>query len=156
MVEAFELKVDKWTFHVPKDLFYIENDCWARFEGDTAKVGITDFLQNMIGDIVFVNFLKVGSEVEQFDEIADFESVKSVLDVLSPVSGTIESVNEKLREAPELANKDPYGEGWFVSIKLANPDADKENLITAEGYLEVLKKKLEMERKKRGITSQIV
>jgi glycine cleavage system H protein len=152
MVEApFEIKVDKWTFRVPKDLFFNENDCWARIEGDKAKVGITDFLQNMISDIVFVEFKEVGSKIEQFDEVAAFESVKSVLDVISPVSGIIEEVNEKLRDSPELANKDPYGEGWFVLVKLENPDADKENLLNAEGYLEVLKKKLEIERKKLGI-----
>lgn len=152
MVEApYEIKVDKWTFRVPRDLFFNENDCWARIEGDKAKVGITDFLQNMISDIVFVEFKEVGSKIEQFDEVADFESVKSVLDVISPVGGVVDGVNEKLRESPELANKDPYGEGWFVSIKLDNPDADKENLLTAEGYFEVLKKKLESERKKRGI-----
>ena len=152
MVEApYEIKVDKWTFRVPKDLFFNENDCWARIEGDKAKVGITDFLQNMIGDIIFIEFKEVGSKIEQFDEVASFESVKSVLDVISPVNGVIDGVNEKLRESPELANKDPYGEGWFVSIKLENPDADKENLLTAEGYLGVLKKKLEIERKKLGI-----
>jgi len=152
MVEApFEIKVDKWIFRVPKDLFFNENDCWARIEGDKAKVGITDFLQNMISDIVFVEFKEVGSKIEQFDEVAAFESVKSVLDVISPVSGIIEEVNEKLRDSPELANEDPYGEGWFVLVKLENPDADKENLLTAEGYFEVLKKKLEIERKKLGI-----
>lgn len=152
MVEApYEIKVDKWTFRVPKDLFFNENDCWARIEGDKAKVGITDFLQNMISDVVFVEFKEVGSRIEQFDEVAAFESLKSVLDVISPVSGVIDGVNEKLRESPELANKDPYGEGWFVSIKLENPEADEENLLTAEGYFEVLKKKLEIERKKLGI-----
>ena len=149
--EPYEIKVDKWTFHVPKDLLYIENDCWARIEGDKAKVGITDFLQNMISDIVFVDFSEVGSKIEQFDEVASFESVKSVLDLLSPVSGIVEGVNEKLRESPELANKDPYGSGWFVEIKLETPDADRENLLTAEDYFEVLKKKLEIERKKLGI-----
>ena len=152
MVEApYEIKADKWTFRVPKDLFFNENDCWARIEGDKAKVGITDFLQNMISDIIFVEFKEVGSKIEQFDEVAAFESVKSVLDVISPVSGVIEGVNEKLRESPELANKDPYGEGWFVLIKLANLDVDRENLLSAQGYFEVLKGKLEIERKKLGI-----
>jgi glycine cleavage system H protein len=149
--EPYEIKVDKWTFHVPKDLLYIENDCWARIEGDKAKVGITDFLQNMISDIVFVDFREVGSKIEQFDEVASFESIKSVLDLLSPVSGIVFEVNEKLRESPELANKDPYGDGWFVAIKLENPDADRENLLNAKDYFEVLKKKLESERKRRGI-----
>jgi len=148
--ESYQIKVDKWTFRVPKELFYNENDCWARIEGDTAKVGITDFLQNMISDIIFVRFIELGSKVEQFDEIASFESTKSVLDLLSPVSGTIQEVNEKLGQSPELANKDPYGEGWFAKMKLENFENDRQNLLTAQDYFEVLKRKVEAERKKLG------
>jgi glycine cleavage system H protein len=148
--EPYQIKVDKWTFRVPKELFYNENDCWVRIEGDTAKVGITDFLQNMISDIIFVKFNELGSKIEQFDEIASFESTKSVLDLISPVSGTIQKVNEKLNQSPELANKDPYGEGWFAIIKLENFEIDRENLLDAQNYFEVLKKKVEAERKKLG------
>jgi glycine cleavage system H protein len=148
--ESYQIKVDKWTFRVPKELFYNENDCWARIEGGTAKVGITDFLQNMISDIIFVKFNELGSKVEQFDEIASFESTKSVLDLLSPVSGTIQEVNEKLGQSPELANKDPYGEGWFAKIKLENFENDRQNLLSAQDYFEVLKRKVETERRKLG------
>jgi glycine cleavage system H protein len=148
--EPYQIKVDKWTFRVPKELFYNENDCWARIEGDTAKVGITDFLQNMISDIIFVKFNELGSKVEQFDEIASFESTKSVLDLLSPVSGTIQEVNEKLGESPELVNRDPYGEGWFAIIKLENFENDRQNLLSAQDYFEVLKRKVETERRKLG------
>jgi glycine cleavage system H protein len=148
--EPYQIKVDKWTFRVPKELFYNENDCWARIEGDTAKVGITDFLQNMISDIIFVKFNELGSKIEQFDEIASFESVKSVLDLISPVSGTIQKVNEKLSQSPELANKDPYGEGWFAIIKLEDFENDRQNLLQAQDYFEVLKRKVETERRKLG------
>lgn len=148
--EPYQIKVDKWTFRVPKELFYNENDCWARIEGDTAKVGITDFLQNMISDIIFVKFNELGSKVEQFDEIASFESTKSVLDLISPVSGTIQKVNEKLNQSPDLANKDPYGEGWFAIIKLDNFENDRQNLLQAQDYFEVLKRKVETERRKLG------
>jgi len=148
--EPYRIKVDKWTFRVPKELFYNENDCWARIEGNIAKVGITDFLQNMISDIIFVKFSEIGSKVEQFDEIASFESTKSVLDLLSPVSGTIQEVNEKLSESPELANKDPYGEGWFAAIKLEDFENDRQNLLRAQEYFEVLKRKVETERRKLG------
>jgi len=148
--EPYRMKVDKWTFRVPKDLFYNENDCWARIEGDKAKVGITDFLQNMTSDIIFVKFNELGSKVEQFDEIASFESTKSVLDLISPVSGTIEEVNAKLNQSPELANKDPYGEGWFAIVKLENFEDDRENLLQAQGYFDVLKRKVETERRKLG------
>jgi glycine cleavage system H protein len=148
--EPYQIKVDKWTFRVPKELFYNENDCWARIEGDTAKVGITDFLQNMISDIIFVKFNELGSKIEQFDEIASFESIKSVLDLISPVSGTIQKVNEKLSQSPELANKDPYGEGWFAIIKLEDFENDRQNLLQAQDYFEVLKRKVETERRKLG------
>jgi len=148
--EPYQIKVDKWTFRVPKELFYNENDCWARIEGDTAKVGITDFLQNMISDIIFVKFNELGSKIEQFDEIASFESTKSVLDLISPVSGTIQKVNEKLNQSPELANKDPYGEGWFAIIKLEDFENDRQNLLQAQDYFEVLKRKVETERRKLG------
>jgi glycine cleavage system H protein len=148
--EPYQIKVDKWTFRVPKELFYNENDCWARIEGDMAKVGITDFLQNMISDIIFVKFNELGSKIEQFDEIASFESTKSVLDLISPVSGTIQKVNEKLNQSPELANKDPYGEGWFAIIKLEDFENDRQNLLQAQDYFEVLKRKVETERRKLG------
>jgi len=148
--EPYQIKVDKWTFRVPKELFYNENDCWTRIEGDTAKVGITDFLQNMISDIIFVKFNELGSKIEQFDEIASFESIKSVLDLISPVSGTIQKVNKKLSQSPELANKDPYGEGWFAIIKLENFENDRQNLLQAQDYFEVLKRKVETERRKLG------
>jgi glycine cleavage system H protein len=148
--EPYQIKVDKWTFRVPKELFYNENDCWARIEGDTAKVGITDFLQSMTSDIIFVKFNELDSRVEQFDEIASFESTKTVLDLISPVSGTIQKVNEKLSQSPELANKDPYGEGWFAVIKLENFENDRQNLLSAQDYFEVLKRKVETERRKLG------
>lgn len=148
--DSYEIKVDKWTFRVPKGLFYNENDCWARVEGDTARVGITDFLQNMATDVIFVKFNDIGTEIQQFDEVASYESVKALLDVISPVSGTVEKVNEKLVDRPELVNKDPYGEGWFVTIKLKNFKDDRQNLLTAQEYFEVLKRKVETERKKLG------
>src|SRR4030042_4695076 len=148
--EPYQIKVDKWTFRVPKELFYNENDCWARIEGDTAKVGITDFLQNMISDIIFVKFNELGSKIGQFDEIASFESTKSVLDLISPVSGTIKEVNEKLNQSPELANKDPYGEGWFAVIKLEDFENDRTTLLQAQDYFEALKRKVENERRKLG------
>jgi glycine cleavage system H protein len=150
MEDAYQIKVDKWTFRVPKEMFYNENDCWARIEGETAKVGITDFLQNMTSDIIFVEFKEPGAEVEQFDELASFESTKTVLDLISPVSGTIDKINEKLSVNPELANKDPYGEGWFAIVKLKNFEGDRQNLLTAQDYFEVLKRKVETERKKLG------
>jgi len=146
--KPYELKVDKWTFQVHRDRYYNENDCWAKVEGDVATVGITDFLQNVVSDIIFVECSKVGTKASQFDEVASFESVKSLLDVISPVAGTITDINDQLISSPELANKDPYGKAWFVKIRLDNFEKDKKNLLDPEGYYEILKKKVEDERRK--------
>jgi glycine cleavage system H protein len=148
--DSYRLKVLKWTFQVPKGLLYNENDCWAKIEGQKARVGITDFLQSMATDIIFVEFKDVGTEIEQLDEVASFESTKTILDLISPVSGVIVEVNEKLSERPELVNQDPYGEGWFAVLKLKNFESDRENLLDAKRYFEVLKRKVEAERKKLG------
>jgi len=143
-----EIRVDKWVFRVPLNSFYNENDCWARLDGNIATVGITDFLQNMVGDIIYVDLPAIGTEIGQFDEVGSFESVKTVLDVLSPVSGVVREANENLRQRPELLNQDPYNEGWFVKIEVRNFEVDRENLLDASSYFEVLKRKIEAERQK--------
>jgi glycine cleavage system H protein len=94
--EPYELKVDKYVFKVHRDRLYTENDSWVRMNGGLATVGITDFIQNMASDILFVQFSEVGTEIQQFDELGTFESVKIMLDVISPVSGTIAEVNSRL------------------------------------------------------------
>jgi glycine cleavage system H protein len=142
--DYYQLKILKWTFRVPKDLLYNENDCWTKIEGPKARVGITDFLQSMATDIIFVEFKDVGTEIEQLDEVASFESTKAILDLISPVSGVIVEVNEKLSERPELVNQDPYGEGWFAVLKLKNFESDRENLLDAQ------KRKVESEKEKLG------
>lgn len=156
-MEQLELKVDKYTFIVPKGLYYNENDFWARIEGRIATVGITSYLQNHLSDIVFVSLPQVGTKIEQFGEAGSFESVKAALDVISPVSGSIVEVNNELVNSPELANSDPYGRGWFVKIELIDFESDKENLIDAEGYFEVMKKKVEKEheqlKQKRAVNT---
>lgn len=146
--KPFEIKVDKWTFKVPKDRFYNENDCWAKLYGNIATVGITDFLQTMASDIIYVELPKLGTEVEQFGEAGSFEAIKTMLDLISPVSGVVKEVNEKLLESPELVNQDPYGEGWFVKIEVKDFESDRDALLDAIKYFEVLKKKVEAERLK--------
>ena len=146
--KPFEFKVDKWTFRVPRDRFYNENDCWVKLDGSRATVGITDFLQNMASDIIYVELPEAGTVVAQFDEAGSFEAVKTMLDLISPVSGVVKEVNEELREKPELANQDPYEGGWFVKMEVADFDADRENLLDATGYFEVLKRKVEVEKRK--------
>jgi glycine cleavage system H protein len=147
-MESLEFKLDKWTFKVPKILLYNENDCWAKIDGKLATVGITDFLQNLMSDIVFVELPKIGDKIEQFDEAGSLESIKATLDLISPVSGVIEEVNNELSNTPDLANTDPYGKGWFLKVQLTDFESDKENLIGADDYLEVMKKKAEKEQQR--------
>jgi glycine cleavage system H protein len=144
-MEYLELKVDKWTFPVPKGFFYNENDFWARIDGKIATVGITSYLQSKLSDIIFVSLPQVGTKIEQFGEAGSFESVKAALDVISPVSGSVVKVNDELVNSPDMANSDPYGKGWFLKIELSDFESDKENLIDTEGYFEVMKKKVEKE-----------
>ena len=148
-MKALELKVDKWTFKVPKNLLYNENDFWAKIEGNTATVGITDYMQNMVSDIIYVELPTIGNRIEQFDEAGSFESTKTILDIISPVTGIIQEVNHELENTPDLANTDPYDKGWFLKVALLNLESDKENLIDAHAYFEVMKRKIEKERAKR-------
>ena len=147
-MEYLELKVDKWTFKVPKGFFYNENDFWARIDGKIATVGITSYMQNELSDIIFVSLPQIGTKIEQFGEAGSFESVKAALDVISPVSGSVVEVNNGLVNSPDLANSDPYDKGWFLKIELTDFESDKENLIDAEGYFEVMKKKVEKDHEK--------
>ena len=146
--DFLEIKADKWTFRVPKNRFYNENDCWVKVDENIATVGITDFLQNMVGDVIYVQLPTISAMIEQFDELSSFESVKTVLDLLSPVSGVVRGVNEELRKRPELVNQDPYEKGWFAKIEVKDFEADKENLLGPEAYFEVMKRKIETERLK--------
>ncbi|MHA1839240.1 MAG: glycine cleavage system protein H [Candidatus Ranarchaeia archaeon] len=148
--DIMEHKVLKWSFKVPKGYFFNENDCWAKIEDGTARIGISDFLQTIVGDIIFVEPKSVGTYVEQFDEAAGFESVKTMLDLISPVSGEILQINNKIEKSPEIINQDPYGDGWFLSIKLSKWESDRTLLMTSEEYFSKLKEKAEKEKDKLG------
>ncbi len=119
--------------NIPADLKYSKDHEWARIEGDVAVVGITDYAQNELGDIVYVELPEVGTQVEQGKTFGTIEAVKAVSDLFAPVSGEVVEVNEKLNDSPELVNQDPYGEGWMIKIKMSNPDEVK-NLLSKEDY----------------------
>ena len=115
---------------IPQDLLYTRNHEWARIEGDTATVGITDHAQEELGDVVFVELPQVGSSVEAGEPFGTIESVKAVSDLYSPVSGEVVDVNNTLEESPEKVNEDPYGEGWLIRVRLSGePD-----LLSPEEY----------------------
>ncbi len=117
----------------PKDLRYSKQHEWVKSEGDIATIGVTDFAQKQLTDIVFVELPEKGKKVEKNKQMAVIESVKSVSDVFSPVTGVIIEINEKLKDNPDIINKDPYGEGWLVKIKIENKD-EFNNLLSSEDY----------------------
>jgi glycine cleavage system H protein len=120
----------------PDDLYYTEDHEWLRLEDGTATVGITDFAQSELGDIVFVEIEPEGTELGQNDVFGTVEAVKTVSELYMPVSGTITAVNADLETAPERVNDDPYGEGWMVEIELSD-DGEVEDLLDADAYAEM-------------------
>ena len=123
--------------NVPSNLKYTKEHEWVRVEGDNAFVGITDFAQGELGEIVFVEIETVGETLNQGDVFGSVEAVKTVSDLFLPVGGEILEFNEKLEDAPELVNSDPYGEGWMVKIAIADV-AELEGLLSAEEYSALL------------------
>ena len=119
---------------IPEDLRYTENHEWVRTEGDGAvTVGISEYAQDALGDIVYVDLPDIGRSVEAGESIAEVESTKSVNDVYAPISGVVATVNEPLIDAPELVNTDPFGAGWFVTITPADGE-NLEALMDAAAY----------------------
>jgi glycine cleavage system H protein len=118
----------------PADLKYTDNDEWIRVKGIIGTVGITDYAQDQLSDIVFVEpLVDEGESVDQGDTIATVESVKAAADVYAPVSGTITAINEDLVDSPELINADPYGEAWLIRIELSEP-SELDELMDADTY----------------------
>jgi glycine cleavage system H protein len=121
------------TVEIPDDLRYTREHEWARDEGGRIRVGITDFAQDALGDVVYVDLPEVGAEVQAARPFGEVESTKSVSDVYSPVSGTIAERNPLLEDHPELVNESPYGDGWLVVIQPSDPSAVT-GLLDASGY----------------------
>ncbi|MFT3949791.1 MAG: glycine cleavage system protein GcvH [Agriterribacter sp.] len=117
----------------PKALRYTKDHEWVRLEGDIATIGITEFAQSELGDIVYVEIETVGQQLGAEAVFGTVEAVKTVSDLFLPVTGTITEVNPELNNNPELVNSDPYGEGWMIKVKVDNP-ADIDNLLTSEAY----------------------
>ena len=119
--------------NIPQDLLYSKDHEWVRVEGDVATVGITDFAQSELGDIVFVEVETVDEELDGEEVFGTIEAVKTVSDLFMPVPGTVAELNEGLEDNPALINEDPYGEGWIIKVKLAD-GSDLSGLLNAEAY----------------------
>lgn len=117
----------------PENLKYTKDHEWVLVSGDTGTVGITEYAQGELGDVVFVELPAVGKVLKQHDSFGTIEAVKAVSDIYAPVSGPVVEVNKDLASTPEIVNKDPYGKGWMVKIKLSNP-ADVNTLLDAKAY----------------------
>ena len=117
----------------PEDSRYAKSHEYIHVEGNVGTIGITDYAQKELGDVVFVELPQVGTQLELGDELGSIESVKAVSELFSPVSGEVVEVNESLADKPELVNTDPYGDGWMIKIKLTAPD-EIDELMNAEDY----------------------
>ena len=121
--------------NVPSELLYSKDHEWVQLTGTTARIGITDFAQDAVGDVVFVQAPTVGSNVNSGDSISEVESTKSVSDIYAPVTGVVSSANEALDADPSLINSDPYGNGWICEIEVS-ANLDTSHLLSASAYSE--------------------
>jgi glycine cleavage system H protein len=123
--------------NIPANLKYTKEHEWLKVEGGVATMGITDYAQGELGDIVFIELPKVGAKLEQMKPFGVIEAVKAVSEIFSPITGEVNEVNSKLESEPTTINSDPYGAGWIIKIKVANPK-ELDNLLSAEEYKKLL------------------
>ena len=119
--------------NVPEDLHYSKDHEWVRVDGDQAIIGITDYAQNSLGDVVYVELPKAEDQFAANEPFGSVESVKAVSEVFTPVAGVVVKINEALADEPETVNSDPYGDGWMIRVKMSNP-AEVDSLLTAAEY----------------------
>jgi len=119
--------------NIPSDLKYTKEHEWIKIEGDNASIGITDYAQGELGDVVFVELPSVGSEVKATDTFGTIEAVKAVSDLFAPVTGEVVAVNEKLEDDPMVINRDPYGDGWMIKVKVKD-NSELESLLSPDDY----------------------
>ena len=122
---------------VPDDLKYTKEHEWVKMQNNEAIVGITDYAQSELGDIIFIEFPSVGDKVRQNDVSGTIEAVKTVADIFSPISGSIVEINQALEDNPEYVNSDPYGKGWLIKIKV-DDDLNDNVLLSAKEYLDII------------------
>lgn len=129
-------------YDIPESLRYSKEDEWARREGDRVTVGVTDYAQQQLGDVVYVELPQVGTTIERGEPFGVIESVKAVSDLYAPISGEVVEVNEGLAEQPESVNEDCYGDGWMIVLSVESPE-EYEALLDASGYSQHIKERAE-------------
>ena len=123
--------------NIPQSLKYTKEHEWVREDGDTVTVGITDHAQGELGDIIFVEFPEIGQKIQRDEPFGTIEAVKTVADLLAPISGTVTEINETLDDSPESVNQDPYGDGWMVKVSVSEA-GELDNLMSAVQYQEMI------------------
>ena len=145
--EILELTVDKFTFRVPKGLYYSDANVWIKIKDGQAQLGLADFAQQRGGDVAFAVVKPVGTTLKPGDEFASVETIKVNVSLPSPVSGTIVQVNAELGDAPEWINQEPYGKGWLAVVELTDWANDQTGLMDADAYYALIKRQAEEEVK---------
>jgi len=143
-----ETTVDKFIFRVATDRHYSPEGVWALAEGDRIRIGLTDFLQQLNGDVAFAEVKPAGTALGTGDEVALIETIKTNVGVPSPVGGTVAEVNPAMELSPEAINQDPYGEGWLALIDAPDWPTDRDALLDPEAYFELMTSQAEEESKK--------
>ena len=128
--------------NVPEDLHYSKDHEWVKVDGDVAIIGITDYAQDSLGDVVYVELPKAGEEFSANEPFGSVESVKAVSEVFTPIAGVVAQINESLADEPEAVNSDPYGSGWMIRLNMSNP-SEVDSLLTAAEYEDFTKAETE-------------
>ena len=147
MPDFLELPIDKFTFRVATDRYYSSEGVWVKPEGNTVRIGLSDFLQQRSGDIAFAEIMPEETELAFGDEVAVIETIKVNISLGSPVSGKLIEVNPDLEESPEVINQDPFEKGWIAAIEASNWGEDQTRLLDAQAYFAKMKVEAEEDRK---------
>ncbi len=147
MPEFLETTVDKFTFRVATDRLYTQYHVWVKWEGELARIGLSDYLQQTSGDVAFADLEPEGTHLAPGDDLVSIETIKVNLVLPSPVSGIIHQVNAALADAPELLNQDPYGKGWLALLEVNAWQTERDNLLDPVSYFELMQAEIEKESK---------
>jgi glycine cleavage system H protein len=145
MAECLETVIDKFVFRVATDRFYSSEGVWALSEGNRVRVGVSDYVQQRNGDVAFAHVRPAGTKLLAGDELAELETIKATVSVLSPVAGQVVEVNPELELSPELVNQDAYGKGWLAIVDAADWATDRARLLDPQTYLSAIRAEAEKE-----------